>query len=114
MTREASVKPLWPLCIEGCCGETFFVGYVDGLIMKHHADDVKARFGVGETEIPRLVYEYAQYRCTHDVLLKKREWRDGNPATHAESFPRIPVTPSTRKRSTSIVAHSRTARKGVR
>mgnify|MGYP007101900603 CR=1 FL=1 len=91
-----------------------FVGYVDGLIMKHHADDVKARFGVGEMKIPRLVYENAQCRCIHGVSPKKREWRDANPATHAESFPRIPVTPAIRKRSTSIVAHSQTARKGVR
>ena len=90
-----------------------FVGYVDGLIMKHHADDVKARFGVGEMKIPRLVYENAQCRCIHGVSPKKREWRDANPATHAESFPRIPVTPAIRKRSTSIVAHSQTARKGV-
>ena len=45
---------------------------------------------------------------------KKREWRDENPATHAESFPRIPVTPAIRRRSVGIVAHSRTARKGVR
>ena len=82
-----------------------FAGYVNGLIMKHHADDVKARFGVWEMEIPRLVYEDAQCRCIHDVLSKKREWRDENPATHAESFPRIPVTPSTRKRSPSIVAY---------
>ena len=91
-----------------------FVGYVDGLIMKYHADDVKARFGVGEAEIPRLVYENAQCRCIHGVSPKKREWRDENPATHAESFPRIPVTPAIRRRSIGIVAHSRTARKGVR
>ena len=90
-----------------------FVGYVDGLIMKHHADDVKARFGVGEMKIPRLVYENAQCRCIHGVSPKKREWRDANPATHAESFPRIPVTPAIRKRSMNIVAHSQTARKGV-
>lgn len=91
-----------------------FVGYVDGLIMKHHADDVKARFGVGEMKIPRLVYENAQCRCIHGVSPKKREWLDANPATHAESFPRIPVTPAIRKRSANIVAHSQTARKGVR
>ena len=91
-----------------------FVGYVDGLIVKYHADDVKAGFGVGEVEIPRLVYENAQCRCIHCVSPKKREWRDENPATHAESFPRIPVTPAIRKRSVGIVAHSRTARKGVR
>ena len=91
-----------------------FVGYVDGLIMKYHADDVKARFGVGEAEIPRLVYENAQCRCIHGVSPKKREWRDENPATHAESFPRIPVTPAIRRRSVGIVAHSRTARKGVK
>jgi len=42
------------------------------------------------------------------------KWRDENPATHAESFPRIPVTPAIRRRSIGIVAHSRTARKGVR
>lgn len=91
-----------------------FAGYVDGLIMKHHADDVKAGFGVWEVEIPRLVYENAQCRCIHGVSPKKREWRDENPATHAESFPRIPVTPAIRKRSVGILAHSRTARKGVK
>lgn len=91
-----------------------FVGYVDGLIMKYHADDVKAGFGVGNMEIPRLVYEYAQCCCIHGLSPKKREWRDANPATHAESFPRIPVTPAIRKRSISIVAHSQTARKGVK
>ena len=91
-----------------------FVGYVDGLIVKYHADNVKAGFGVGEVEIPRLVYENAQCRCIHGMSPKKREWRDENPATHAESFPRIPVTPAIRRRSIGIVAHSRTARKGVR
>ena len=91
-----------------------FVGYVDGLIMKYHADDVKTGFRVGKVEIPRLVYENAQCRCIHCVSPKKREWRDENPATHAESFPRIPVTPAIRRRSVGIVAHSRTARKGVR
>ena len=91
-----------------------FVGYVDGLIVKYHADDVKAGFGVGEVEIPRLVYENAQCRCIHGMSPKKREWRDENPATHAESFPRIPVTPAIRRRSIGIVAHSRTTRKGVR
>ena len=91
-----------------------FVGYVDGLIVKYHADDVKAGFGVRDVEIPRLVYEDAQCRSIHGISPKKREWREVNPATHAESFPRIPVTPAIRKRSTSIVAHSQTARKGVR
>ncbi len=52
--------------------------------------------------------------CELDISHKKREWRNANPATHAESFPRIPVTSAIRKRSTSIVAHSQAARKGVR
>ena len=81
-----------------------FVGYVNGLIVKYHADDVKAGFGVGEVEIPRLVYENAQCRCIHGVSPKKREWRDENPATHAESFPRIPVTHAKRRRSVGILA----------
>ena len=91
-----------------------FVGYVDGLIVKYHANDVKAGFWVWDVEIPRLVYENAQCRCIHGMSPKKREWRDENPATHAESFPRIPVTPAIRRRSIGIVAHSRTTRKGVR
>ena len=52
--------------------------------------------------------------CELHISPKKREWRDANPATHAESFPRIPVTPAIRKRSMSIVAHSRMAHKGVK
>jgi len=44
-------------------------------------------------------------------LPAKTKWRDENPATHAESFPRIPVTPSRRKRSVRIVAYPLSARK---
>ena len=89
-----------------------FVGYVDGLIVKYHADDVKAGFGVGEVEIPRLVYENAQCRCIHGMSPKKREWRDENPATHAESFPRIPVTPAITRRSVGILPNHGYERKG--
>ena len=49
--------------------------------------------------------------CFHSALPKKREWRDENPATHAESFPRIPVTPSLRKRSVCIVSYPQSERK---
>ena len=88
-----------------------FAGYVDGLVVEHHADDVEAGLRVWESEVPRFVYENAQCLCFHSTLLKKREWRDKNPATHAESFPRIPVTPSRRKRSARIVAYPPSARK---
>ena len=47
----------------------------------------------------------------HTNLVQKREWRDKSPATHAESFPRIPVTPIER-RSVRIVSDCRTWYKG--
>ena len=78
--------------------------YVNGLLVENHADDVKTGFSVGDAEVPRFVHKYAQYFFFHSVSAQKREWRDTNPATHAESFPRIPVTPSLRKKSPRIIA----------
>ena len=79
--------------------------YVNGLVVEHHADDVETGFSVGEAKIARLVHEYAQCFCAHAGLAQKREWRDTNPATHAESFPRIPVTPPPREKSPRIIAN---------
>ena len=84
-------------------GDSF--GYVNGLVVEHHADNVETGFSVGDVEVSRFVHEYAQRFCFHSVPSQKREWRDTNPATHAESFPRIPVTPSRRKKSPRIVAN---------
>ena len=84
-------------------GDVF--GYVNGLVVEHHTDNVETGFPVGDAEVSRFVHEYAQRRYAHWVSSKKREWRDTNPATHAESFPRIPVTPSRRKKSPCIVAN---------
>ena len=55
-------------------------------------------------------YPTAQLTAQHGVVLfpnKKREWRDANLATHAESFPRIPVTHAKRRRSVGILAYRR-------
>ena len=103
--------PLKPDFGVGALENGNFTGYVDGLVVEHHADDVEAGLRVGETEVSRLVYENAQCPCFHSVLPQKREWRDENPATHAESFPRIPVTHSRRKRSACIVAYPLLERK---
>ena len=84
---------------------SYFGGYVNGLVMEHHADDVKTGFCIGETKIARFIHEYAQRFCVHAVSDKKREWRDTNPATHAESFPRIPVPPPQREKSARIMAN---------
>ena len=109
--KAMSLKPDFSV---GTLKNSKFAGYVDGLVVEHHADDVEAGLRVWETEVSRFVYENAQCPCFHSVVFQKREWRDENPATHAESFPRIPVTPAIRRRSVGILAHSRTARKGVR
>jgi len=37
-----------------------FAGYVDCLVVEHHADDVEAGLRVRETEVSRFVYENAQ------------------------------------------------------
>ena len=74
-------------------------------------DKMQSANEIGQLEQP--VARRPDGVCELHISPKKREWRDANPATHAESFPRIPVTPAIRKRSTSIVAHSQTARKGV-
>ena len=87
-------------------------GYVNGLVMKYHAEDIEARFAVGETEIPRFVNENTKNIFCHAGLAKKREWRDENPATHAESFPRIPVTPTIKRRSVCILSNHGCERKG--
>ena len=81
------------------------LGYVNGLVVEHHADNVETGFPVGDAEVSRFVHEYAQGFCFHSVPSQKREWRDTNPATHAESFPRIPVTPSRGKKSVCIIAN---------
>ena len=80
-------------------------GYVNGLVVEHHANNVETGIPVGDAEVARFVHEYAQGFCFHSVRFQKREWRDTNPATHAESFPRIPVTPSLRKKSPHIVSN---------
>ena len=80
-----------------------FRGNIYRLIVEHHANNIKPRFSVGKTEVARLVHENAQRFGLHGNALKKREWRDANPATHAESFPRIPVTPFRRKKSAQII-----------
>ena len=82
-------------------------GYVNGLVVEHHANNVETGIPVGDAEVARFVHEYAQGFCFHSVRFQKREWRDTNPATHAESFPRIPVTPSRWKKSPRIVANRR-------
>ena len=87
-------------------------GYVNGLVMKHHAENIETRFAVRETKVPRLVNEYAKDFFCHADLAKKREWRDENPATHAESFPRIPVTPAITRRSVGILPNHGYERKG--
>lgn len=91
----------------------YFGGNVDGLIMEYHAYDVEAGIRIGDMEIPRFVYKNTQNTWTH-CTPQKRKWRDMRPATHAETFPRIPVTPARRRRSVRIVAHSQAVRKGVR
>lgn len=80
-----------------------FRGNIYRLIVEHHANNIKPRFSVGKTEVARLVHENAQRFGLHGNALKKREWRDANPATHAESFPHIPVTPFRRKKSAQII-----------
>ena len=70
-----------------------FGGNVYGLIVDYHTDDVEARLAVWQFEVARLINKDAQRYIAHGFQNKKREWRDVNPATHAESFPRIPVTP---------------------
>ena len=82
-----------------------FRGNIYRLIVEHHANNIKPRFSVGKTEVARLVHENAQRFGLHGNALKKREWRDANPATHAESFPRIPVTPFRRKKSPQIISN---------
>ena len=84
-----------------------FRGNIYRLIVKHHANNIKPRFSIGKTEVTRFVHENAQCFGLHGNVLKKREWRDANPATHAESFPRIPVTPSLGKKSSRIISNRR-------
>ena len=86
----------------GLFKERDFAGDVHGLVVEHHGKDVETGVGIGKFEVPRLVNEHAQGSGIHESL-KKREWRDANPATHAESFPRIPVTPPMWGRSSIIV-----------
>lgn len=89
-----------------------FGGYVTGLVVEDHAENIESTFGIWETEVSRLVDENTKYFCFHANPAKKREWRDANLATHAESFPRIPVTPTARRRSKIILANRRAWRKG--
>ena len=88
-------------------------GYVNGLVVEDHAENVESTFGIWETEIPRLVDKDTKYFCLHANPAKKREWRDTSPATHAESFPRIPVTPAHGRRSIIIVSNRRVRCKGA-
>ena len=71
---------------------------VDGLVVKHHADDIKARAVVWVEETARLVYEHAQFASFHLAYnrLFNRKWRKFLPATFAEAFPRIQVVPAFR------------------
>ena len=111
-------------CVKAMSFKTYFAvrafkkgnvfGYVNGLIMEHHPDNVETGFSIGNAEVSRFVHEYAQRLCVHFVQYQKREWRDMNPATHAESFPRIPVTPSQGKKSPRIIANRRCGCNGVR
>ena len=87
---------------------------VDGLVVKNHAYDVEAGLTVRQFEVARLVNKDTQGSFAHGLSNKKREWRDANLATHAESFPRIPVTPAVRRRSGRILANCRAWRKGER
>ena len=84
-----------------------FGGYVNGLVVEDHAENIESTFGIWETEVSRLVDENTKYFCFHANPAKKREWRDANLATHAESFPRIPVTHAKRRRSVGILAYRR-------
>ena len=89
-----------------------FGGDVDGLVVKDHAYNVETRLWVWQFEVTGLVDKDAQGSSAHSLPNKKREWRDANLATHAESFPRIPVTPTARRRSEIILANRRAWRKG--
>ena len=84
-----------------------FGGDVDGLVVKDHAYDVETRLWVWQFEVAGLVDKDAQGSSAHSLPNKKREWRDANLATHAESFPRIPVTHAKRRRSVGILAYRR-------
>ena len=86
---------------------------VNGLVVKNHTYDIEAGLAVRQFEVARLVNKDAQGPVVHGLPNKKREWRDANLATHAESFPRIPVTPAERRRSKRIIANHRTWRKGA-
>ena len=112
--KRTSVKtmPLKAYLAVGTFKTGDFCGYINGLVVEYHPDDIKARFQVRVVKVPRLVYENAQSSCSHSVEIKKRKWRDENPATHAESFPRIPVALSRRRRPMNIVAYPRGNRKG--
>ena len=93
---------------KGC----YLGGDVDGLVVKDHAYNVETRLLVGQLEAARLIDKNTQGFSVHYLPNKKREWRDANLATHAESFPRIPVTPTARRRSGIILANRRAWRKG--
>ncbi len=93
---------------EGC----YLGGDVDGLVVKDHAYNVETRFLVGQLEVARLVDKNTQGSSVHCQQNKKREWRDANLATHAESFPRIPVTHAKRRRSVGILAYRRSSCNG--
>ena len=84
-----------------------FGGYVNGLVVEDHFENVESAFGIRKTEVSRLVDKDTKYFCFHANPAKKREWRDANLATHAESFPRIPVIPAHGRRSGSIVSDCR-------
>ena len=97
--ERASMKavPLKPYACVGALKSGNVGSYVNRLVVEHHPDDIKSRRVIGHFEIARFVDEHAQCLVNHSTIVKKREWRDVNPATHAESFPRIPVTPPERR-----------------
>ena len=48
-------------------------GYINGLIMKNHTDNVKTRFRIRKSEISRFINKYTQRFRFHRQNLKKRE-----------------------------------------
>ena len=109
--ETVSFKPYFAVGLFKACNIS---GNVNRLIVEKHADDVEPTFSVREAEVPGFVNEDAKRFPVHAAFSKKREWRDANLATHAESFPRIPVTPAKAQRSIGSVSYSERRRKSVR
>ena len=85
-----------------------------GLVVEDETENVETGFFVGMEKPTGFVNEDAKRFPVHAAFIKKREWRDANLATHAESFPRIPVTPAKAQRSVGSVSYSARRRKSVR